>query len=187
MHFISAKRRLKSKSKVKEASFGLAFHMLFYENLKVKFILSHNGVMKNMLITLALLYCSQLFAQNPDVVGKWTTIDDETGKPKSVVEIFRDGDVVKGKIIELINPSEPNPTCKDCPGDKNGKPVQGMEIIWGMKEKKAGKEWGDGEILDPKKGKVYRCKLKLDGDKLEVRGFIGFSLLGRSQTWQRQQ
>lgn len=122
------------------------------------------------------------------VAGKWKTIDDETGEPKSIVEIFQEGDEVKGRIVELINPPEPDPKCKDCPGDKKDKPIQGLEIIWGMKETDKGKEWTGGKILDPKKGKVYGCRLRLldEGKKLEVRGFMGFSLLGRSQTWMRE-
>ena len=108
-------------------------------------------------------------------------------KPKSVVEIFQNGDEVKGRIVDLINPSEPDPVCKECTGDKKDKPIKGLEIIWGMKETEKGEEWGGGEILDPKKGKTYRCRLRLkdNGEKLEVRGFVGFSLLGRSQTWLR--
>lgn len=126
-------------------------------------------------------------AENTSVVGKWKTIDDETGQPKSIVEIFQDGDQIKGRVAQLINPTEPDPKCKDCPGDKKDKPVTGLEIMWGLKESDKG-EWSGGEILDPKKGKTYKCRLRLkdEGQKLEVRGFIGFSLLGRSQTWTRE-
>lgn len=141
------------------------------------------------LLLLSFLFPLFSFAQSAGIVGKWKTIDDETGKPKSIVEIFKDGETIKGKIVELINPTEPNPTCKECSGDKKDQPVQGLEIIWDMKEKTANKEWTGGQILDPKNGKVYKCRLRLDedGSKLEVRGFIGFSLLGRSQTWHREQ
>lgn len=127
------------------------------------------------------------FAGNDSVTGKWKTIDDETGKPKSIVEIFKDGDEVKGRILELINPPEPDPVCKDCSGDKKDKPIKGLEFLWGLKESDKG-EWSGGQILDPKNGKVYKARLRLkeDGNKLEVRGFIGFSLLGRSQTWNRE-
>lgn len=122
------------------------------------------------------------------IVGKWKTIDDKTGNPKSIVEITQEGDVFKGKIISLINPEEPNPVCKECSGDKANQLVQGMEIMWDFKETKAGEEWGNGRILDPKNGKTYKCtaKLKENGSKLDVRGYIGFSLLGRTQTWIRE-
>lgn len=143
--------------------------------------------MKIMLFASSLLFVVSTLAQNNSVIGKWKSIDDETKQPKSIIEIFKDGDVYKGKIVELINPSEPNPLCKECPGEKKDQPIQGLEIIWGMKEIKASEEWGEGEILDPKKGKVYKCRFRIkeNGEKLEVRGFLGFSLLGRSQTWER--
>ena len=125
-----------------------------------------------------------LWAASP-VVGKWKTIDDETGKPRSVVEITQDGDIFKGHVSEIINPDKPNPTCEKCSGDKKDKPIVGLEIIWDMKETKKDAEWSKGQILDPKNGKSYNCilKIKEDGQKLEVRGFVGLSLFGRSQTW----
>lgn len=134
------------------------------------------------------LIVSSSFAESKGILAKWKTIDDETGKPKSIVEIYRDGDVIHGRILDLINPTEPNPLCDVCKGDKLNKPIKGMEILWGMKETKKGQEWKGGEILDPNNGKTYNCKLSLkeDGEKLDVRGFIGISLLGRTQTWLRE-
>ena len=74
-----------------------------------------------------------------------------------------------------------------CDGDRKGKPVNGMTILWGLK--KDGDSWANGKILDPHNGKVYSAKMKLveGGRKLEVRGFLGVSLLGRTQVWERQQ
>jgi uncharacterized protein (DUF2147 family) len=143
--------------------------------------------MKYLFVLLFSLFTAVSYANDAALLGKWKTIDDETGQPKSIIEIYKEGEEYKGKVVELINPTEPNPTCKECQGDKKDKPVIGLEIIWGMKEKKAGEEWGGGEILDPKKGKVYKCRFRIQeaGEKLEVRGFIGFSLIGRSQTWLR--
>ncbi len=136
-----------------------------------------------------MLVATTASAATPSVTGRWETIDDETGKPSSIVEIFQEGDVFKGKVVKLINPDEPNPTCNKCPGAKLDKPVLGLEIIWGMKEMKPNQEWGGGEILDPRKGKSYRCRMQLlaGGSKLNVRGYIGISLLGRTQTWLRAQ
>lgn len=136
-----------------------------------------------------LLFCGHLYAENKSVVGFWKTIDDETGKPKSIVEIFKDNEIFKAKVVTLLNPDEPNPLCKDCPGDKKDKPVTGLEIMWDMKETEKETEWSGGQILDPKKGKTYKCRLRLkeEGQKLEVRGFIGFSLIGRSQIWLREE
>jgi uncharacterized protein (DUF2147 family) len=131
---------------------------------------------------------SEQYLKTP--VGKWKSIDDETGKPKSIIEITQSKDAkLIGKIIHLFRePSEDqNPKCDKCTGDKKDQPILNMQIMHGFK-KKSDIKWVDGEILDPKKGKVYSCKLTLidGGKKLEVRGFIGFSLLGRTQTWIRE-
>lgn len=144
--------------------------------------------MKNIILFFSFLGLLASAQASDSVVGKWKTIDDETGKPKSIVEIFRDGDEFKGKIVELLNPSEPDPKCTECTDAKKDQPIRGMEIIWGLKESDKGTEWSGGHILDPKKGKTYKCRLRLkeNGSQLEVRGFIGFSLLGRSQTWHRE-
>lgn len=135
-----------------------------------------------------ILFCGQsVWADGGGVVGRWKTIDDKTGNPKSIVEIFQDGNTFKARVAELISPKEPNPLCKECPGDKKGKPVLGIEMMWDMKETKPGEEWADGHIMDPENGKVYKCRLRIreNGEKLDVRGYIGFSLLGRTQTWLR--
>lgn len=118
-------------------------------------------------------------------VGKWKTFDDKTGRAKSVVQVSERDGKLQGKVLELIDPPEPNPRCEDCPGDSKGKPIIGLTILWDMK--KAGDEWKGGKIMDPENGKVYKCLLRLKdgGKKLEVRGFIGFSALGRSQIWAR--
>jgi uncharacterized protein (DUF2147 family) len=126
------------------------------------------------------------FAQSP--VGTWTTIDDKTKKPKSVVEIFeaRDG-TLSGRVVEVLHSDRgPNPVCDKCSGELKNKPVKGMVILWGVRRK--GNVWEGGQILDPASGKVYSVKLTpVDGGrKLDVRGFMGFSLLGRTQTWTRR-
>src|SRR5262245_61661128 len=92
-------------------------------------------------------------------VGKWRTIDDQTGKPRSIVQISEKDGKLYGKSLELIDPEEPNPKCRKCPGDSKDKPVVGLTILWDMK--KAGNEWSGGKILDPKNGKVYKCSLRL--------------------------
>lgn len=123
------------------------------------------------------------------IEGEWRTIDDVTGKTKSIVRIERTADgEYEGTVIEILHSDRgPNPLCDDCKGERKGQPVKGMVILWGLKEAKK-QQYKGGEILDPKNGKIYKAKLKLleDGD-LQVRGFIGFSLLGRSQVWKRQE
>ncbi len=125
--------------------------------------------------------------QAASVFGKWKTIDDKTGQPKSIVEIAADGEGLNGTILELINPKFPDAKCDKCEGERKDQPVQGMRILSGFKASDGGRRWDGGEVLDPNSGKVYRCKLKLseDGSRLEVRGFIGISLMGRTQTWER--
>ena len=126
------------------------------------------------------------FAADATPVGVWKTIDDKTGQPKSIVEITEQNGELTGVVKEVLQSEQgKNPVCKECEGDRKDKPVVGMQIIWGMK--KDDDQWDGGHILDPHNGKTYGCKMHvLDGGaKLEVRGFIGFSLLGRSQTWVR--
>jgi uncharacterized protein (DUF2147 family) len=120
------------------------------------------------------------------VTGLWRTIDDATGKTKSIVRIYETASgLIEGQVMEILHSDRgPNPLCDDCPGERKGQPISGMVIIWGM-ESKSGSEAKGGHILDPKNGKVYKAKLKLrDDGKLEVRGYIGFSLIGRTQVWE---
>ncbi len=122
-------------------------------------------------------------------VGLWRTIDDKTGKERSLVRITEVNGELHGSIEKLVRePNEdPNPMCDKCSGDKRGKPVLGMMILSGLK--RDGKEWTGGEILDPNNGKTYKCKMSVDesGKKLNVRGFIGVALLGRTQVWLREE
>lgn len=115
------------------------------------------------------------------IVGKWQTIDDNTGKTRSIVEVFEQNGKYFGKIIKLVvEPGEdPNPRCTACTGKLNGQRVVGMQIINNMV--KSGNEYIDGDILDPENGKSYKCKLWVEEGKLKVRGYIMF--LYRTQTW----
>ena len=125
------------------------------------------------------------FAQSP--VGTWVTIDDTTKKPKSIVEISEAGGKLTGKVVKVLqSDSGPNPVCVKCTGANKGKPVEGMTIITNVK--KSGSAWDGGKILDPKTGKVYDVKMTpaANGKTMQVRGFMGVSLLGRTQVWQRQ-
>lgn len=128
-------------------------------------------------------------AQNASPVGTWKTIDDETGKPKALVRITEDAGILTGKIEKLFRPADQdqNPTCVKCSGTRKDQPIIGMTILSGLK--KDGNEWSGGEILDPAAGKTYKSKaaLKDNGARLEVRGYIGAPMFGRSQTWVREQ
>jgi uncharacterized protein (DUF2147 family) len=131
---------------------------------------------------------SAAFAQNTPV-GKWRTIDDKTGKVKSVVEITEaNNGTLQGKVLQVLDSEKgPNPLCDACKGANHNKPIEGMVIAWGLHHE--GDTWDDGKIMDPKNGKVYSAKMTpVDGGrKLEVRGYMGFSLLGRTQTWVREE
>ncbi len=119
-------------------------------------------------------------------VGLWKTIDDETKQAKALIRIVEQGGALIGRIEKVLT-DKADAVCDLCPDDRKGKPVQGMTILTGLK--KDGDEWTGGEILDPNNGKLYRSKAKLadGGRKLDVRGFIGIALVGRTQTWLREQ
>jgi uncharacterized protein (DUF2147 family) len=141
--------------------------------------------MKNKLIlTLLMLVGVNGFGQS--AIGKWKTIDDKTGKPKSIVEISERNGIVYGKIIQLFRePNEdPNPKCTECTDDRKNQPAIGMEILRDMKW--TGSMYENGNICDPKNGTVYTCEMWLksgDPNTLEVRGYWGF--VYRTQNWQR--
>ena len=112
-------------------------------------------------------------------IGTWKTIDDETGEAKSLVKIYERDGKLYGKIIKLFK--NPDATCDACEGEDHGAPIKGMVIMWALEQD--GDEWAGGKIFDPKKGKTYKCKIWLDGDKLKVRGYAGPFF--RTQTWHR--
>lgn len=140
--------------------------------------------MKKILLTFSLIALTVITATAQDVTGKWKTVDDATGEAKSIVKIYKDNGKIYGKVVEILNPAKKNAVCDKCPGADKGKPIQDLVIIKGLE--KDGDEYNDGTIMDPNNGKVYKCYIKLDGaDKLNVRGYVGFSLFGRTQTWSR--
>ncbi len=118
-----------------------------------------------------------------DVLGRWSTVDDQTREVKSIVEIYSKNGQVFGKVVAISDPQQQEVTCSKC-DDKDprkNQPIIGMEIIKGLK--KAENAWTNGEILDPENGKVYKCKIWVENGSLVVRGYLGFTWLGRSQTW----
>lgn len=137
------------------------------------------------LLTIVLVIAAGIFTAGAQgVTGKWKTIDDVSGEAKSIVEIYEKDGKIYGKVVEILNPAKKKATCTKCKGADKNKPIEGMVIIKGLE--KDGDEYTDGDILDPNKGKLYSCTIKLDGkDRLDVRGYMGISLLGRSQTWHR--
>ena len=135
---------------------------------------------KILFATVALLYSAISYAQ---IEGKWKTIDDETGKAKSIVEIYKKSDnKYYGKVVQLLMKPE-FANCINCKDDRKNQPILGLEIIRGLS--KDGSDFDGGTITDPKNGKTYKCTISRDGQKLNVRGYIGFSLIGRTQTWMK--
>ena len=119
------------------------------------------------------------------IVGKWKTIDDETGKLKSIVEIYQKDGKYYGKVAQLFNrpADEPkDPPCVPCKDYRKNQKVIGMEIITDLQYDAKDKTYKNGKILDPEKGEVYTCKLWLDDGNLKVRGYLG--VFYRTQTWQ---
>lgn len=141
------------------------------------------------MVATAIMTWSIACAADFSPIGLWKTIDDQTGKPRGLVRITETNGEYQGRVEKSFpKPGEdPNPKCEKCEGARRDQPVIGMTILWGLK--KQGDEYQGGEILDPENGKVYRAKMKLvdGGSKLDVRGFIGFSLFGRSQIWLREE
>jgi len=121
----------------------------------------------------------------PAEIGLWQTISDKTGKPQGYIRIQLVGDELRGVIEKGMPGDDPNEICTKCRGERKNQKKIGMTIITGMHRQDD--HWGGGEILDPDSGTLYRCKIRAvdSGGKLEVRGFIGISLLGRTQTWLR--
>ena len=124
-----------------------------------------------------------------NTAGLWKTIDDETGQEKSLVRITDTSGTFSGTVEKsLVNDPKTSKVCDLCTDDRKGQVIVGMEIIRGVtRNVKDDGLWDGGEILDPQKGKTYRVRLtpKEGGAKLEVRGYVGMPLLGRTQTWIR--
>ena len=118
--------------------------------------------------------------------GRWRTVDDRTGAVKGVVELREVDGELRGTVVASFRKDRPQPTCDACEGDRKGQPVIGMTILWGLR--RDGEGWSGGRILDPENGKIYRAKLREveGGRRLEVRGYLGVSLLGRTQVWLRE-
>lgn len=138
------------------------------------------------LITIFLFTAQLSHAAVKSPVGLWQTIDDKSGKPRSLIRISQKYGKLSAVIEKgLLETDTPDAVCEQCKDERKGQKIVGMTIAEGLQ--KDGDEYNGGKILDPENGKIYKCKMTLNeaGDELEVRGYIGFSLLGRSQIWKR--
>lgn len=135
---------------------------------------------------MTVVYADAGLANSP--VGYWKTIDDVTGQPKSIVHIWKNADqMLFGQVIKIFpRPGEdPNKLCTACVGERRNQPIVGMVILSGLRANQ--NQWSNGQILDPENGKTYNCTVRVadNGQRLNVHGFIGIPILGRSQSWQR--
>ncbi len=142
---------------------------------------------RSIVFVLFLVFSALIQAALPSPEGRWTTIDDKTGKPKSIVKLSVSGDTLNGEIVKIYkeNVSNPNETnCTKCTGALKDKPLIGLMIVQGLKQNADG-SWSGGTVTDPESGETYKCTItpSADGKTLNVRGYIGVSLLGRTQTW----
>jgi len=140
-----------------------------------------------LLVITGLLHVPQRAMAQTSPVGVWRTISDVDGKPAAIIEIVENDGVVSGIVKRSLAANDSGTrVCDKCSGELHGQSVVGMRILNGLHLD--GSEWRGGSILDPDSGRIYKAKLRVsdDGQSLVVRGFVGFSLLGRSQTWYRE-
>ncbi len=130
--------------------------------------------------SLAMFFLIAFSLSAQGITGIWETIDDVSGDPKSHVEVYEKDGKFFGKVVKLL-PAAVTTTCDGCPGDMNGKSLLELDIIKDIVPYKD--YYSYGTITDPVGGKQYKCNISRVGDKLEVRGYVGFSLLGRTQVW----
>ena len=144
------------------------------------------NLMQMTLATVLVLAGTAAWAQSSPA-GLWRTIDDDGKTEKSHVRIAESGGTLSGRIEKIADPSKQSARCAECEGARKDQPVLGMTIIEGVRRASGADHWDGGTILDPNNGKVYKVRMTLkDGGRaLEVRGYVGMPLLGRSQTWQR--
>ena len=144
--------------------------------------------MKNIKILTAVVFSSLsslAFAQ--DITGTWKNIDDKTGSSKAILEIRQESNgTFTAKVIKITpRPGyTPKETCVNCPAPYTNKPILGMDVLTGLKYVE-GLNFSGGKIIDPLSGNIYSMKAKLspNGKRLNLRGYVGISALGRSQTW----
>lgn len=140
--------------------------------------------MKKIIFTLFVLAIT-ISTNAQSIFGKWENRNEETGETDSIIEVYEKDGKAFAKIIEITNPERKDAVCNLCDGNNKDKPILGMDILTGLQ--KDGSEWSGGEILDPKKGRIYKCFIELKGkNKLKVRGFLGVSLFGRTVYWHRK-
>ena len=154
--------------------------------------------MKNNLLALSgkglaaifIVAVSSLAAAQMTPVGSWHSFDEKTGELKSLIVISDTGGVLTGHIEKLLRKeADQKAVCKDCTDDRKDKPLLGLELIRNARQVEGKDVWEGGTIVNPEGGTIYKLRMTPieGGQKLEVRGFVGFALLGKTQTWVRVQ
>jgi uncharacterized protein (DUF2147 family) len=147
---------------------------------------SMRAALWSLLLIIAIAPLACLSAESGSPIGLWKTFDDETGRPRALVRIYEKEGRLFGKIEKVFDEPAENQVCEACKDERKNQPIIGLIIIRNIKQE--GDAYGGGDILDPDSGSVYRCKMHVDpgGNRLILRGYIGLSIIGRTQTWQRQ-
>lgn len=140
--------------------------------------------LKKKYLFLLTIYCISFTGVSQTIFGTWNTYDDVSKELESVIEIYEKDGKAFAKIIDIIDSEKRSAVCTNCSGKLKNQPILNMDILTGLK--KNGEEWSGGKILDPKNGKSYKCYIKLiDKNTLKLRGYIGFSVFGRTAIWKR--
>ena len=143
--------------------------------------------MRIALLVVLSLIAGCVYADAGSPVGLWRSVDDKTGRERALIRIVENNGVYEGRIEKIFSQSDDDPQhlCRKCEGARKDQPIVGMTVLWGMH--RDGDSYTGGELLDPHNGKTYSAKMTLldGGKKLDVRGYIGMPMLGRTQTWQR--
>lgn len=148
-------------------------------------------IRKGIFTWMALLYLPLVFANSsiPSVEGHWVSKDETTGQPRAVLHLKIDNEVLSGIVVKIYPQPGDTGICSNCPGEFKDKEILGLKIMWDLKQHSPG-SWHGGNILDAKTGTIYRVKLMVkenNPNHLFVRGYVGFSLIGRTQVWERDE
>lgn len=140
--------------------------------------------MRQFWFLLAAALLANSLAHGQDVFGNWYSLDPDTGENESIIRVYQQDEEVYARIETILREEDKDKTCIECTGKDKDKPIEGLVIMKGLK--KDGEEYNGGKILDPKNGKYYKCYITLEEEnKLKLRGYIGFSVIGRTEYWYR--
>ena len=140
--------------------------------------------LNNKYFFLLMIYFISLTGISQTIFGDWNTYDEVTNDIESVIEVYERDGRAYAKIKDIIDLEKKSAICINCSGKRKNQPILNMDILSGLEQN--GEEWSGGKILDPKNGKYYKCYIKLiDSNTLKLRGYIGFSVFGRTAIWKR--